>query len=115
MKLQNDIDQLEAWVRNLGMRFQPVKCNMMQLTRKWTKNNDEFKLEGTILQNIDKIKNLGVTITENLRCYTHVSNICTKANITLGFLRRMLYPGPPRRKGGSLQWIGVSRSSPGEW
>ena len=28
--LQNDIDKLGSW----GMRFQPIKCNMMKLTRK---------------------------------------------------------------------------------
>ena len=34
MKLQRDIDRLGFWARKWGMRFQPVKCNMMQLTRK---------------------------------------------------------------------------------
>ena len=77
------------------MRFQPVKCNMMQLTYKRPKQtNAEYTLEGTILQNVDKIKCLEVTITENLRWNTHVSNICTKANRTLGFLRRNSYPCP---------------------
>ena len=33
-KHQRDIDRLGCWARKLGMRFQPVKCNMMQLTRK---------------------------------------------------------------------------------
>ena len=32
VKLQKDIDRLGSWGRKLGMRFQPVKCNMMQLT-----------------------------------------------------------------------------------
>ena len=34
MKLQRDIDLLGSWAREWGMRFQPVKCNMMQLTNK---------------------------------------------------------------------------------
>ena len=34
MKLQSDIDRLGSWSRKWGMRFQPVKCNMKQLTRK---------------------------------------------------------------------------------
>ena len=34
LKLQRDIDRLGSWARKWGMRFQPVKCNMMQLTRK---------------------------------------------------------------------------------
>ena len=34
MKLLRDIDRLGSWARKWGMRFQPVKCSMMQLTRK---------------------------------------------------------------------------------
>ena len=34
VKLQKDIDRLGSWARNWCMRFQPVKCNMMQLTKK---------------------------------------------------------------------------------
>ena len=34
MKLQRDIDRLGSWGRKWGMRFQSVKCNMMQLKRK---------------------------------------------------------------------------------
>ena len=30
LKLQRDIDQLGNWARKWGMRFQPVKCKMMQ-------------------------------------------------------------------------------------
>ena len=32
LKLQRDIDQLGNWARKWGMRFQPVRCTMMQLT-----------------------------------------------------------------------------------
>ena len=34
LKLQRDIDRLGNWAGKWVMRFQPVKCNMMQLTRK---------------------------------------------------------------------------------
>ena len=44
------------------MRFQPVKCNMMQLTRKWIKKiHASYTLEGTDLENGESIKYLGVT------------------------------------------------------
>ena len=38
LKFQIDIDAyyLGSWVRKLGMRFQPVKCNRIQLTNKLT-------------------------------------------------------------------------------
>ena len=35
-KVQKDIDRLGCWARKCGMRFQPVKCNIMQITRKRT-------------------------------------------------------------------------------
>ena len=37
MKLQRDIDRLGSMASKWGMRFQPDKCNMMQLTRKGIK------------------------------------------------------------------------------
>ena len=81
------------------MRFQPVKCNMMQITRKGIKKmHASYTLEGTVLENVENIKYLGVTITKNLRWNTHVSNVCSKANRTLGFLRRNLYACPRKVK-----------------
>ena len=43
---------------------------------------------------MDSIKYLGVTITHDLRWNAHISNMCTKANGTLGFLRPNLYQCP---------------------
>ena len=89
LKLQIDIDLLGSWARKWGMRFQPVKCNMMQLTNKRiNKIEASYTLEGTVLENGDSIKYLGVTITNDLKWNTHINHICTKANRTLGFLRR---------------------------
>ena len=78
------------------MRFQPVRCNMMQLTRKHS-NTTSYTLEGTVLENVDNIKYLGVTISNDFKWHewnTHISNICTKANRTLGFLRQTLFSCP---------------------
>ena len=95
LKLQKDIDLLGSWARKRGMRFQPVKCNMMQLTNKRiNKIEASYTLEGTVLENVDSIKYLGVTITNDLKWNTHINNICTKANRTLGFLRRNLFSCP---------------------
>ena len=81
------------------MGFKPVKCNMMQLTRKHlNKIQASYTLEGAILENVDNIKYLGVTITNDLKWNTHISNICTKANRTLGLLRRPLFPCPQNVK-----------------
>ena len=81
------------------MRFQPVKCNMMQLTNKHlNKIQASYTLEGAVLENVDNIKYLGVTITNDLKWNTHISNICTKTNRTLGFLRQTLFSCPQNVK-----------------
>ena len=81
------------------MRFQPVKCNMIQLTRKHlNKIQASYTLEGAVLEIVNNIKYLGVTITNHLKWNTHISNICTKAYRTLGFLRRTLSSCPQNVK-----------------
>ena len=54
-----------------------------------------YTLEGTVLEYVESIKYLGVTVTNDLKWNTHISNVCTKENRTLGFLRRNLYSCPP--------------------
>ena len=72
---------------------------LMQITRKRIKKiHASYTLEGTVLENVESIKYLGVTISNDLRWNTHVSNICTKANRTLGFLRQNLYFCPQEVK-----------------
>ena len=68
VKLQRDINGLGCCARKWGMRFQHVKCNMMQLTSKRIKKiHASYILEGTDLENVESIKYLGVTITNDLR------------------------------------------------
>ena len=70
VKLQ---DRLGCWARSWGMRFHPVKCNIMQITRKRIKKiNASYSLEGTVLENVEKIEYLGVTITNDLKNETHM-------------------------------------------
>ena len=55
------------WARKWGMRFQSVKCNMTQITRKWIKKiHASYTLEGTVLENVENIKYLVVTKTNDL-------------------------------------------------
>ena len=76
------------------MKFQPVKCNMMQLTKKHNKIDASYTLEGTVLENVESIKYLGVTITSDLKWNSHIRNVCSRANRALGFLRPNLFSCP---------------------
>ena len=83
----------------MGHEISTCQMHMMQLTRKRIKKiHASYTLEGTDLEIVESIKYLGVTITSDLRWNTHVSNVCTKANRTLGFLRRNLYSCPQEVK-----------------
>ena len=77
------------WARKWGMRFQPVKCNMMQLAKKHNKIQASYMLEGTALEIVESINYLGVTITSDLKWNSYIMNVCSNANRTLGFLRRI--------------------------
>ena len=71
LKLQKDIGQLGCWAGKWGMRFQPVKCSMMQITRKRIKKiHASYTLEGTVLENVESMKYHGVTVTNDLRWNT---------------------------------------------
>ena len=49
------------------IRFQPVKCNMMQLTRKRIKKiHASYTLDRTVIENVESTKYLGVTIANDL-------------------------------------------------
>ena len=56
---------------------------MMQLTKKHNKVQASYTLEGTVLEAVESIKYLGVTIISDLKCNSHVRNVCTKVNITI--------------------------------
>ena len=95
MKVQADIGRFVCWARRWGMRFQPVKCSKMQITRKRIKKiNASYALQGTVLDNVEKTKYLGIAISNDLKWNTHISNICTNAYRTLGFLGRNLATCP---------------------
>ena len=75
LKLQSDIDRLGSWTRKWGMRFQPVKFNMMQLTRKLTnKIQASYTLEDTVLEML-KTSNISVLQLQMISNGIHISAI----------------------------------------
>ena len=50
------------------MKFQPAICNILYLTNKRSsKKQANCTLEGTVLENVESIKYLGITITNDLK------------------------------------------------
>ena len=70
------------------MAFHPDKCNVLSITRNKTPVKHTYTLHRHQLEHADKAKFLGVTIQSDLKWDSHINYITTKANNTLGFLRR---------------------------
>ena len=90
LKLQKDIDKLRQMGYEWGMRLKPIKCKIMQLTiQRSIKIQANYTLDGTLSENVDSIKCLGITNTNDLRWNIHISNVCKMTNRNLRFLRSL--------------------------
>ena len=88
--LQEDLNKLEIWEKKWKMAFHPDKCNVLTITRKRKPIVKEYVLHGHTLESLKSAKYLGCTISSDLKWNEHIKNICTKANKTIGFLKRNL-------------------------
>ena len=88
--LQSDLDRLAVWEKNSRMEFHPEKCNVISISRKRDPILQNYTLHGHLLEHVTSAKYLGITINSNLNWDEHINNTTTKANKTLGFLRRNL-------------------------
>ena len=80
------------------MAFNTDKCQVLRVSRKRDPLIHEYILHGKILESVDSAKYLGVSITSDLCWNQHISNIVTKGNQSLGFLRRNLRINSPELK-----------------
>ena len=87
--LQNDLDQLHQWEKRWQLRFNARKCNIMRATHAKKKQLlYEYKLGGEALLPTNSTAYLGVELSSDLKWNTHVRKTASKANQTLGVLRR---------------------------
>ena len=87
LALERDLQQLEAWSKAWGMRFNAKKCYLISINQKST---HFYQLGGHILQQVPDNPYLGVTLSGDLKWGSHINKISNKANSTLGFLKRNL-------------------------
>ena len=85
--LQEDLEKLEVWAKEWGMKFNAKKCYIMSVRHKLP---FFYQLGKHIQQRVAAQPCLGVEISENLSWSAHVDKIAKKANASLGMLRRNL-------------------------
>ena len=81
---------LSCWELTWQMKFNIDKCYTMQAGRTRHKILNTYTLHDHPLPITDSTKYLGITISNDLKWNKHISNITSKANSTLGILRRNL-------------------------
>ena len=96
-QLQRDLSALQDWADRWGMCFNPSKCSVLRVCRSKSKNREfEYTLKGETLMNVSSTPYLGVCLSKTLQWEAHINKITSKANSTLGFLRRNLKACPPK-------------------
>ena len=88
--LQEDLDRLADWESKWDMQFHPQKCNTLRCTHRPSPHECNYVLHGHTLSTVPTAKYLGLTLHHKMDWEDHIGSICSKANSTLGFLRRNL-------------------------
>ena len=86
--LQQDLDKLTLWEKTWLMEFNPIKCEVISVTRKRNPVAYSYSLHIETLRRVSSTKYLGVTIGSALDWNRYISNITRRANQALGFAKR---------------------------
>lgn len=86
--LQDDLDTLQKWERTWDMEFNPSKCQVLHISRARQPIHSQYTLHGEILESVDSARYIGVSISKDLTWNSHIKEIVSKANQTLGFIKR---------------------------
>ena len=86
--LQSDLQALCLWSSTSKLKFNLEKCSGIRFSRKRCIESPDYFLCSSQIPFQSTQKDLGILITNNLKWSPHISNIVSKANRMLGFLRR---------------------------
>ena len=85
---QFDLESLQHWERTWDMEYNPGKCQVIHITCSKSPVKSRYFMRNQELESVDAAKYLGVTISKDLSWNTHINNITSTANKTLGFVKR---------------------------
>lgn len=92
--LQQNLDHVQSWCSRWLMTLNPKKCKHMSFTRSRNPIRSSYTIANSPIDTVTSYKYLGVLISFNLNWGTHINNILSSANRSLGFLRRNLRHAP---------------------
>lgn len=87
-QLQHAIDSLVSWCEINRMHLNIKKCQVITFTRKKEPLLFDYYINGEKIARVTEVKDLGVTLTPDLKFNNHYQVIVGKAFKTLGFINR---------------------------
>jgi len=85
--LQNDLIKLKSWADNWLINLNIVKCKTVSYGRN-EDNTYHYSINNTELENIESIKELGVTFDSRFKFSLHINEKINKAYSILGVIKR---------------------------
>ena len=84
--LQHDLDLLYEWSICWQLKFNILKCKHMHLGP--MHHYGSYYLDGTVIDNIDSYKDLGIILDHQLKFHLHTTEVVVKANRLLGLIKK---------------------------
>lgn len=85
--LQTDLDHLCDWCEINCMKLNLKKCKHMTFSRRQP-SRSKYKISDYTLESLEVFDDLGVTMDPKLRFHIHINKAISRANSTLGFIKR---------------------------
>ena len=84
--LQSDLERLVNWSNKWQMAYNVSKCKVLHIGS--NNNRTNYSMNGTEIPKVSKEKDLGVTISSDLKPTNHCSDVVKTANKLTGFIGR---------------------------
>lgn len=88
LKLQSDVNKLSTWSLRNGMSLNISKCHSITFSRKRHPIIFDYSIEGTNLNRVDTITDLGVVLDSKLTFQSHIDSLVSRGLSRLGFVLR---------------------------
>ena len=86
--LQNDVLALSCWCATWKLKLNVTKCKILTFTNKKRYKVYDYKLDGTNLERVKHMRDLGVILSSDLSYNRHVNYVLPKAYKLPGFIKR---------------------------